>query len=97
SKLSASFFRLLRPRDLTPPEGSFGPGPRSRPEAQAFINEWPCAVLPDEIEAGNIRALINVGGSLVTSFPETGKLIPALQNLEVFATTDIVNNETTHL
>ena len=82
---------------ITPPEGSFGPGPRSRPEAQAFINEWPCAVLPDEIEAGNIRALINVGGSLVTSLPETGKLIPALQHLEVFATTEIINNETTEL
>lgn len=82
---------------ITPIEGSFGPGPRSRPEAQAFINEWPCAVLPDEIAAGNIRALINVGGSLVTSFPETGKLVPALQQLEVFATTEIVNNETTQL
>lgn len=82
---------------VTPIEGAFGPGPRSRPEAQAFINEWPCAVLPDEIAAGNIRALINVGGSLVTSFPETGKLIPALQQLEVFATTEIVNNDTTEL
>lgn len=82
---------------ITPVEGSFGPGPRSRPEAQAFINEWPCAVLPDEIAAGNIRALINVGGSLVTCMPETGKLIPALQNLEVFATTEIIDNETTQL
>ncbi len=82
---------------ITPIEGSFGPGPRSRPEARAFINEWPCAVLPDEIAAGHIRALINVGGSLVTSFPETGELIPALQNLEVFATTEIINNETTEL
>ncbi len=82
---------------VTPIEGAFSPGPRSRPEAQAFINEWPCAVLPDEIAAGNIRALINVGGSLVTSFPETGKLIPALQQLEVFATTEIVNNDTTEL
>lgn len=82
---------------VTPIEGAFGPGPRSRPEAQAFINEWPCAVLPDEIAAGNIRALINVGGSLVTSFPQTGKLIPALQNLEVFATTETINNETTEL
>ena len=82
---------------ITPIEGAFGPGPRSRPEAQAFINEWPCAVLPDEIAAGNIRALINVGGSLVTSFPETGTLVPALQQLEVFATTEIVNNETTQL
>jgi anaerobic selenocysteine-containing dehydrogenase len=41
--------------------------------------------------------LINVGGSLVTSFPETAKLIPALQNLEVFATTEIVNNATAEL
>ncbi|MGO9747445.1 MAG: molybdopterin-dependent oxidoreductase [Mycobacterium sp.] len=82
---------------ITPPEGAFGPGPRSRPEAQAFINEWPCAVLPDEIEAGHIRALINVGGSLVTCMPETGKLIPALQNLDVFATTEIIHNETTDL
>lgn len=82
---------------ITPIEGAFGPGPRSRPEAQAFINEWPCAVLPDEIAAGNIRALINVGGSLVTSFPETGKLIPALKDLELFATTEIINNETTEL
>ena len=30
-------------------------------------------------------------------FPETGKLIPALQQLEVFATTEIINNETTEL
>ncbi|NTY60028.1 molybdopterin-containing oxidoreductase family protein [Mycolicibacterium sphagni] len=82
---------------ITPVEGSFGPGPRSRPEAQAFINEWPCAVLPDEIAAGHIRALINVGGSLVTCMPETGKLIPALQSLEVFATTEIIDNETTQL
>jgi anaerobic selenocysteine-containing dehydrogenase len=82
---------------ITPIEGNFGPGPRSRPEAQSFINEWPCAVLPDEIEAGNIRALINVGGSLVTCMPETGKLIPALQNLEVFATAEIIDNETTQL
>jgi anaerobic selenocysteine-containing dehydrogenase len=82
---------------ITPIEGAFGPGPRSRPEAQAFINEWPCAVLPDEIEAGHIHALINVGGSLVTSFPETAKLVPALRQLEVFATTEIINNETTQL
>lgn len=82
---------------ITPIQGSFGEGPRSRPESQAFINEWPCAVLPDEIAAGNIRALINVGGSLVTSFPETAKLVPALQNLEVFATTEIIDNETTQL
>ena len=61
---------------ITPIEGSFGPGPSSRPEAQAFINEWPCAVLPDEIAAGNVRALINVGGSLVTVVPGDGQADP---------------------
>ena len=55
---------------ISPSEGTFGPGPRSRPGTQSFMGEWPCAVLPDEIEAGNIHALLNLGGSLLTSFPE---------------------------
>ena len=42
---------------VSPPDGSFGPGPRSRPETHAFLGEWPCAVLADEIRAGNIRAV----------------------------------------
>ena len=64
---------------VSPPEGSFGPGPRSRPETQSFLGEWPCAVLPDEINAGNIRAFLNLGGSLVTAFPDAGSLVPALK------------------
>jgi anaerobic selenocysteine-containing dehydrogenase len=41
---------------VSPPEGgAFGPGPATRPEANAFLGEWPCAVLADEIRAGNIR------------------------------------------
>ncbi|HTD50454.1 MAG TPA: molybdopterin-dependent oxidoreductase, partial [Acidimicrobiia bacterium] len=47
---------------VSPAGGSFGPGPRSRPETQAFLGEWPCAVLGDEIRAGNIRAVLNLGG-----------------------------------
>ena len=82
---------------ISPPEGTFGPGPRSRPETQAFLREWPCAVLPDEILAGNIRAFLNLGGSLVTAFPDAGSLVPALKQLDVFATTEILPNETTAL
>jgi anaerobic selenocysteine-containing dehydrogenase len=82
---------------ITPAEGSFGPGPRSRPEVQSFLGEWPCAVLPDEINAGNIRAVLNFGGNLVTAFPDTSKLVPALEKLEVFATIEIIENETTAL
>lgn len=80
---------------VSPPDGSFGPGPRSRPETHAFLGEWPCAVLADEIAAGNIRAVLNLGGHLLTAFPETGSLVPALESLDVFATIEIIGNDTT--
>jgi anaerobic selenocysteine-containing dehydrogenase len=82
---------------VSPPEGSFGPGPRSRPGTRSFMGEWPCAALVDEIAAGNIRAVLNLGGSLMTSFPDTGLLEPALRSLEVLATTEIIANQTTAL
>jgi anaerobic selenocysteine-containing dehydrogenase len=80
---------------VLPPESIFGPGPRSRPEAQAFLGEWPCAALPDEIRAGNIRAFLNFGGSILTSFPDANELEPALRSLDVLATTEIIANPTT--
>jgi anaerobic selenocysteine-containing dehydrogenase len=80
---------------IIPREGHFGPGPRSRPETQAFLREWPCATLPDEIDAGKIRAFLNLGGSLLTAFPDAGSLLPALEKLDVLATTEILPNETT--
>jgi anaerobic selenocysteine-containing dehydrogenase len=82
---------------ISPPDGSFGPGPRSRPGTHSFMGEWPCAALPDEIEAGNIRAVLNLGGSLLTSFPNTGVLVPALRKLKVLATTEIIWNDTAAL
>src|SRR6478609_8435801 len=80
---------------IIPREGHFGPGPRSRPETQAFLREWPCATLPDEIDAGKIRAFLNLGGSLLTAFPDAGSLLPALEKLDVLATTEILPTETT--
>jgi anaerobic selenocysteine-containing dehydrogenase len=74
-----------------------GPGPKSRPELNSILGEYPCAALPDEINAGNIRALLNLGGSLIRSFPDANALRPALQKLDVFATLEIVDNETTAL
>jgi anaerobic selenocysteine-containing dehydrogenase len=80
---------------VLPPEGVFGPGPRSRPDAQAFLGEWPCAALPDEIRAGNIRAFLNFGGSILTSFPDVNVLEPALRSLALLVTTEIIANGTT--
>jgi anaerobic selenocysteine-containing dehydrogenase len=80
---------------VSSPDGSFGPGPASRPDTHAFLGEWPCAVLADEIRAGNIRAVLNFGGHLLTAFPEADVLEPALRDLEVLATTEIIANDTT--
>ena len=80
---------------VSSPDGSFGPGPASRPETHAFMGEWPCAVLADEIHAGNIRAVLNFGGHLLTAFPEANDLEPALRDLDVFATIEIIANYTT--
>jgi anaerobic selenocysteine-containing dehydrogenase len=82
---------------VVPPDALFGAGPRSRPEAQSFLGEWPCAALADEIRAGHIRALLNLGGHLVAAFPDTNALVPALRSLDVFATIEIIGNETTAL
>lgn len=79
------------------PEGSSAPGPRSRPDTRAFLGEWPCAALADEIAAGNIKALINLGGGLLTAFPGADTLGPALARLEVLASVEIFSTETTAL
>jgi anaerobic selenocysteine-containing dehydrogenase len=80
------------------PAGSvFGPGPPSRPETHSFLGEWPCAALPDEIRAGNIRAFLNLGGSLLTSFPDFNTLEPELRSLDLLVSTEIVGNATTQI
>jgi anaerobic selenocysteine-containing dehydrogenase len=77
------------------PEAIFGPGPPSRPDTRAFLGEWPCAALADEIEAGRIRAVLNFGGSILTSFPDVTRLEPALRSLEVLVATEIIANPET--
>lgn len=91
------FANQLESLDLpvAPPDALFGPGPPSRPETQSFLGEWPCAAIPDEIRAGNMKAFLNLGGNLVTAFPDFHETVPALQSLEVFATIEIIANETT--
>lgn len=75
----------------------FTPGPPTMPEVSGLIGEWPCAALPGEIEAGNIRALVNLGGSIMRSFPDINLLEPALRKLDVNIDFEIIANETTAL
>jgi anaerobic selenocysteine-containing dehydrogenase len=71
------------------------PGPTTRPDVDGVIGDWPCAVLPDEIEAGNIRGLMNFGGRLLRTFPDTTALRASLEKLELNVAVDILANETT--
>lgn len=78
-------------------DSPFSPGAPTRPDVQGIMGEWPCAVLPNEIEAGNIRAFFNFGGQIVRSFPDTNALTAALGRLDLHVNTDIVHNESTAL
>jgi anaerobic selenocysteine-containing dehydrogenase len=77
--------------------GSRGSGPASRPELRSILGEYPCAALADEIEAGNLRALINLSCNLVGSLPSTERTVTALKKLDVLATVDIIANATTDI
>jgi anaerobic selenocysteine-containing dehydrogenase len=78
-------------------DNPFSPGPPTMPEVSGIIGDWPCAAVPGEIKAGNIRAFVNFGGSLIRSFPDANVLAPALQLLDVHVSFEIVENETTEL
>jgi anaerobic selenocysteine-containing dehydrogenase len=93
------FFRVMdaAPLPRLPAEMFFHQGPPSRPDLPGFLGEWPCAALPSEIAAGNIRAVLNLGGGLLTAFPDERAMRQALAQLDVLATTEIIENETTAL
>jgi anaerobic selenocysteine-containing dehydrogenase len=77
-----------------PPEGWRGPGPKSRPELPSIMGEYPCVAIPDEIEAGHLRAIVNLSGNLVTSLPQTSRTVAALHKLDVLATIEILETPT---
>lgn len=80
-----------------PPQGNVGPGPASRPELSSWIGEFPVAAIPEEVAAGNLRALINLSGGLVQCMPDLARSTEALKNLDVLATLDVVETETTRI
>ncbi len=87
------FFQMDR-RRMTPSDGVPGPGPASRPELPRRFDEYPCAGLVSEIEAGNVTALFVVGGNPLMVFPEPERLRAAFERLDVLAVVDVVETET---
>jgi anaerobic selenocysteine-containing dehydrogenase len=80
-----------RPRGGSP---AHEPGPASRPGLEGRFGERPTAALVDEIEAGNVRALLVVGGNPLRAVPGTARLRAAVERLDVLAVADIVEGAT---
>jgi anaerobic selenocysteine-containing dehydrogenase len=72
--------------------GRFRSTVRGLPE---FGGELPAACLAEEIEAGQIRALVTLAGNPVASVPNGARLSRALERLEVMVSLDLYRNETT--
>jgi len=69
----------------------------SRPELPGHVGETQCAAMADEIEAGNLRALVVLGGDPLTSFPDAKRIRAALGQLEILAVADLIPNEMTRI
>ncbi|MEO8693405.1 MAG: molybdopterin-dependent oxidoreductase [Acidimicrobiales bacterium] len=85
------------PMPVAPPDGFRPPGPRSRPELLTVAGQYPCAAMADEIDAGNLRALLNFGGNLVAALPGAARTRESLRRIEVLASFEVVATETTEL
>jgi anaerobic selenocysteine-containing dehydrogenase len=58
------------------------------------FGERPTAALVDEIESGNVRALIVAGGNPLRAVPGSERLAAAIERLEVLAVADVIEGAT---
>jgi anaerobic selenocysteine-containing dehydrogenase len=91
------YLRQLDRRTIASAGDQPAPGPRSRPHLKDWTNEFPCSALADEIDAGNLRALVVLGGNPLRSLPQPGRLSRSLRSLEALAVIDVVETDTTEL
>ncbi|MCU1460224.1 MAG: putative dehydrogenase [Acidimicrobiales bacterium] len=73
------------------------PGPPSRPELRPVLGQYPCVAMVDEIEAGNLRALVIGGGNPLHAFPDIDRTRDAFASLDVLAVVDVADSELTAL
>lgn len=84
----------IRPNPQVP---TARPGPRSRPDMRVWGDEFPCSVLADEVEAGNLRVLVVFGGNPMSAFPNTDRTRRALAALDALIVLDVIDTETTEV
>jgi anaerobic selenocysteine-containing dehydrogenase len=69
-------------------------GPPSWPDLPRLVGEYPCSALAGEIEAGNLRALVVVGGNPAMSVGDPERLRRAFARLDALVVIDIERTET---
>jgi anaerobic selenocysteine-containing dehydrogenase len=79
----------------SPPEGLLGPGPKARPELPSVFGQRPAIAIVDEIEAGNLRALLVCGSNPLTAFPNPTRTEEALRSLDILVSIDVVQTPLT--
>jgi anaerobic selenocysteine-containing dehydrogenase len=84
--------RLRPPRPGRPDRPPL-PGPASRPELRRVAGQVPAVALVDEIEAGNVRALVVTGGNPLAAFPEPDRVRAALRRLDALVVIDVLHND----
>ena len=83
--------------EAAPAEGRSGPGPASRPELSSWLGEYPSISMVDEIEAGNLRALVVHGGNPLIALPDPDRTAAALSSLDVLVVVDVLDTEVAEL
>ena len=78
-------------------DGREHPGPVSRPDLPRVARQMPVLALVDEIEAGNLRALVACGGNPLSACPEPERMRDALRRLEALVVIDVVDSELTEV
>lgn len=92
---NSDFFSQLDQQSFPKTTAYPTPPPPSRPDVQGWRGERPCAAMVDEIESGNLRALIAYAGNPALSFPDAGRIDAALRKLDVLAIADVRSSQTT--
>jgi anaerobic selenocysteine-containing dehydrogenase len=85
--------RPRRPKDPSAPPRTRPAGPASRPELPRVGGELPSVALVDEIEAGNLQALVVIGGNPIAALPDPDRTRAALASLPVLAVVDVFDRE----
>ena len=73
------------------------PGPKSRPNLRLWGDEFPCSMMADEIESGNLKVLIVFGGNPLSAFPDARRTRQALAELDALVVVDVIDNEMTEI